>query len=259
MGLPWGQAVGCSVFANSVRSQSILAESRGWLILMAAWQAMEAAMRRRRASEFSVCWLRSGTARHFFEHVFEFDAFEAYWGGLDGECAGAEGFGLEAVAFELFGDLGEGDHLRGKEVDEERHEEALALHLLGFALAEDFFEEDALVGDVLVDDPEALFVGGEDEGIAELAERLEGGEGGEGVGLFGRGGFGFGLACFVAYGDGVAGEGEPAGGLWDDRCGEIEGGGFYCGSVEGLGVGWVVRLGLGESGGGTGLKEGLAG
>ena len=44
--------------------------------------------------------------------------------------------------------------------------------LLRFALAEDFLEEDALVGDVLIDDPEAFFVGGEDEGVAKLAERL---------------------------------------------------------------------------------------
>ena len=49
--------------------------------------------------------------------------------------------------------------------------------MFGVALAEDFFEEDALVGDVLVDDPEAFFVGGQDEGVAELAEGLEGGEG----------------------------------------------------------------------------------
>ena len=129
-----------------------------------------------------------GDGEDLFEHVFELDAFEAYRGGLDGEGAGAEGFGFKAVAFELFVDLGEGDHLGGQEVDEERHEEALALDLLGVALAEDLFEEDALVGYVLVDDPETFFVGGEDEGVAELAERLESGEGGEGVGLFGAAG-----------------------------------------------------------------------
>jgi hypothetical protein len=56
--------------------------------------------------------------------------------------------------------------LGGEHVDEQRHEEALALDLLGVAIAEDFFEEDALVGYVLVDDPESFFVGGEDEGVA---------------------------------------------------------------------------------------------
>ncbi len=127
-----------------------------------------------------------GDGEDFFEHLFEFAAFETYRRGFDGESARAEGFGFEAVAVEFIGDLGEGDHLGRKEIDKERHEEALALDLLGVAFAEDFFEEDALVGDVLVDDPEAFFVGGEDEGVAELAEGFERGEGVEGVGLLGR-------------------------------------------------------------------------
>ena len=46
MGRPWGQLVGCSVLASSWSSQSILAVSSGMLILTAAWQAIEAAMRR---------------------------------------------------------------------------------------------------------------------------------------------------------------------------------------------------------------------
>ena len=198
-----------------------------------------------------------GDGEDLFEHAFEFDAFEADGGGFDGEGAGAEGFGFEAVAVELVGDLGEGDHLGGEEVDEERHEEALALDLLGVALAEDFFEEDALVGYVLVDDPEAFFVGGEDEGVAELAEGFEGGEGGEGVGLLG-GGFvvcGFGLVVVVADGDGVAGEGEASGGWWDDGSGEVEGGRFDWWGVEGFGVGGCgIGFGLRE---GVGFEDGL--
>ena len=130
-----------------------------------------------------------GNGEDLFEHTFEFSALETYGGCLDGEGAGAEGFCFEAVALELFGGLGEGDHLGGEEIYEQGHEEALALDLFGVALAEDFFEEDALVGYMLVDDPETLFVGGEDEGVAELAQRLEGGEGVEGVGLFWGGGF----------------------------------------------------------------------
>ncbi len=37
----------------------------------------------------------------------------------------------------------------GRRIDQERHEEALTLDLFGVTLAEDFFEEDTLVGDVL--------------------------------------------------------------------------------------------------------------
>jgi hypothetical protein len=99
--------------------------------------------------------------------------FETDRRGLDGEGAGTKGLGFESVAIEFLRDLGEGDHLGGEEVDQQRHEEALALDLLGVAVAQDLFEEDALVGDMLVDEPEALFVGGEDEGVAELAEGLE--------------------------------------------------------------------------------------
>ena len=168
-----------------------------------------------------------GDGEDLFEHAVPVRAFEAYWRGLDGEGAGAEGLGFEAVAVEFVGDLGEGDHLRGQQIDQQRHEEALALDLLGVALAEDLFEEDALVGDVLVDDPEALFVGGEDEGVAELAERLEGGESVEGVGLFGRGGFVLRIGLrFVADGDGVAGEGEAAGRRWDDGAARLKVGDF---------------------------------
>src|SRR5438067_6890888 len=76
-----------------------------------------------------------------FEHALEWNAFEAYGSGFDGECSRAEGLGFEAVAVELFSDLGKGDHLRWEHVDEQRHEEALALNLLGVAFAEDFFEE----------------------------------------------------------------------------------------------------------------------
>ena len=146
------------------------------LTLMAEWQAMEAAMRAR-ACRGSRAGLGGRSAPALREHALQLAAFEADGRGLDGERARAEGLGFEAVALEFVGDLGEGDHLGGREVDEQRHEQTLAVHALDFALAQDFFEEHALVGDVLVDDPEAFFVGGEDERLAELADGFERGEG----------------------------------------------------------------------------------
>ena len=103
-------------------------------------------------------------------------AFEANGGGLDGDGARAEGFRVKAVALQFAGDGGEDDHLLRQEIDQHGHEQALALHALDLALAEDFFEEDTLVGDVLIDDPQAFVVDGEDERVAQLAEGLEGGE-----------------------------------------------------------------------------------
>ena len=68
-----------------------------------------------------------GDGEDLFDHLFELAALEAYRGGVDGQSAGSEWLGFEAVALEFFGDLGEGDHLGGEEVDEQRHEEALTL------------------------------------------------------------------------------------------------------------------------------------
>ena len=131
------------------------------------------------AAGFFVFNLRGlfGSAEKLVEDELQLAAFEAYRGGFYGESAGAERLGLEAITLELFGDGGEVDHLLREEFDQDRHEETLALDGLGFALAENFFKEDALVGDVLVDDPEAFFVRGQNEGVAELAEGFEGGEG----------------------------------------------------------------------------------
>ena len=104
------------------------------------------------------------------------------------------------------------------------------------------------MGYVLVDDPEAFLVGGKDEGVAKLAEGFEGGESSEGVGQVGvaggrdvKDGSGRGFRIVVAYGDGVAIEGEAAGGLGDKGRGEVEGSGVLlillgAGVVFGLGV-----------------------
>jgi hypothetical protein len=72
------------------------------------------------------------------------------------------------------------------------------------------------VGYVLVYDPEAFVVDGEDEGVAELAEGLEGGESVESFIFVGR------YFSFVAYGDLSFGEDEAAGRLGDLWCRECE-------------------------------------
>src|ERR1700722_10857523 len=59
-----------------------------------------------------------GDGQNLFQHLLELTAFEAYGSGFDCQRAWAEGLCLKAVAFQLLGDLGEGDHLSGKEIDE---------------------------------------------------------------------------------------------------------------------------------------------
>jgi len=180
------------------------------------------------AARFSVFRLllaiRNG--ENFFDHALKFAAFEADRGCFNSDRLGAEGFGLEAVALKFVGETGEGDHLRRKKVDQERHEKALALNLFHLAVAEDLLEENALVGYVLVDDPEAFVVDGEDEGVAKLAEGTECSESVESPC------FGIGFECgFIVSdrngwfvkgeaagggrnGDGSKGEGVDVGGGW---------------------------------------------
>ena len=147
----------------------------------------------------------SGLLEDFMDHALELAAGEAGGRGFDGDGVGAEGLGFAAVVLQFRGNGGEDDHLLGKQVDEHGHEEALALDAFRLALAEDFFEENALVGDVLIDDPEAFIVGGEDEGFAELAQGFERGEGVEGGG------------GFAAFGEGLFGTGVVGGRLGKSR------------------------------------------
>ena len=65
------------------------------------------------------------------------------------------------------------DHLVWLQIDQHGHQQPLTLDALDFALAQDLLEEHALVGDMLVDDPEALVVDGENERLAQLPQRLE--------------------------------------------------------------------------------------
>ena len=122
MGRPWGQAVECSVLARASRLSDLggfegLVDPDRRVAGDAGGDAAAAGFQSFRSGGCS-----PGDGEELFDHGFELAAFEATRGGLDGEGAGAEGFGFEAVVFELFGDLGEGDHLGWEKVDEERHQ-----------------------------------------------------------------------------------------------------------------------------------------
>jgi len=107
------------------------------------------------------------------EGPLELCAFQSHRGSFDCKCLRTKGFHLEAIALKLLGDLREDDHLGRFELDQKRHQQALALDALDLAVVEDFLEQNALVGDVLIDDPEAIFARSEDEGFSELAEGSE--------------------------------------------------------------------------------------
>ena len=58
-----------------------------------------------------------------------------------------------------------------RQLDEHRLEQPLALEPPARQPLGDALEQHALVRDVLIDDRDALFVNGDDERVAELAER----------------------------------------------------------------------------------------
>ena len=106
------------------------------------------------------------------EHALERGPLQADRRGFDGEGLGTEGLNLKAIALQFFGDACKYNHLLGFQLDKQGHEEALALNFLDLAGAKNFFKKNALVGHVLVDYPQTVFAGGQDEGLAELAKGL---------------------------------------------------------------------------------------
>ena len=165
--------MGQSVFASSRSSHSILFCSSGMLTLMAAWQAMLAAMLVRIFSRFSDCSSRSNCSRISCSRCSTSLGRNAGRRGLHRDGARAERFDLEAVAVQLIGNFGEHRHLSRRQLDDQRHQQLLLLGRLRQPLLADFLEQDALVRDVLIDDPQPLRIDGEDKRIANLSDRLQ--------------------------------------------------------------------------------------
>ena len=168
--------MGQSVLASSRSSHSILFCSSGMLTLMAAWQAMLAAMLVRILSRFSDCSSRSNCSRISCSRCSTSPARNSGGGCLHRDGARAEGFDLEAVAIQFVGDFGEDRHLARRQLDDERHQQLLPLGRFCQSLLADFLEQNALVRDVLIDDPQSLRIDGQDKRIANLPDRLEGGQ-----------------------------------------------------------------------------------
>ena len=87
------------------------------------------------------------------KHVLDRGRIHARRCKLHGDTAGAEGLGLEAVVLQFVGNLGKDGLLRRRQLEHDRHQQALALYFLRRALFQDAFKQHALVGYVLVDDP----------------------------------------------------------------------------------------------------------
>ena len=84
------------------------------LTLMAAWQAMDAAMRARIFSRFSDCSSRENLVEQFVEHLFHGGGIDTGGSDFHRYAARAEGFGFESVVLQFVGDFGEHGLLRGR-------------------------------------------------------------------------------------------------------------------------------------------------
>ena len=65
------------------------------------------------------------------------------------------------------------DLLFRRQLQDQRHQQALRFHPPRGALFEHLLEQNPLVGHVLVDDPQAIAPGGDDEALVDLPERAQ--------------------------------------------------------------------------------------
>src|SRR5689334_3475997 len=114
--------------------------------------------------------------QEFSEHLLDLAAFDAGRNRLYHDGSRAEELDFEAVVSQLVGDLGKYRLLPWGQLDDHGHQQLLHRNRLGFALLEHSLKEHALVGYVLVDDPETFLVYGENERVPHLTERPERGE-----------------------------------------------------------------------------------
>ena len=87
------------------------------------------------------------------QHPLERRAFQADRSGLDCKCLRTKGFYFEAVSLQFVCDLRENHHLPRLQLDQQGHQQALPLHLLDLAVAENLFKKHPFMCHMLVDDP----------------------------------------------------------------------------------------------------------
>ena len=107
------------------------------------------------------------------EHPLNLRSVDPGGSQLDGNAACPERLRFKAVARQFIGDCRKYALLRGRKLQQQWHQQPLAFYLLCRSLAENFFKQHALMGHVLIDDPEALGAYGEDEGVVHLPQRFQ--------------------------------------------------------------------------------------
>ncbi len=130
-------------------------------------------MRARIFSRFSDCSSRVNWSSKFVQHVFHCRRVYSRRSDFHGHAARAKGLGLKSIVLQFVGDFGEHRLLRGRQLQHNRHQQALAFDSVRRPLLQHSFKQHALVGHVLVHNPQTIFVHRQDERIANLPQRLE--------------------------------------------------------------------------------------
>ena len=74
---------------------------------------------------------------------------------------------------QLIGDAGVVELLRGRELNHQGQQQALGLDRIPGAGRQHLFEQNPFVGHVLIDDPQAVARGRDDEAVVDLAQRTK--------------------------------------------------------------------------------------
>ncbi len=114
--------------------------------------------------------IRRGLLDDLGESPLQGSSLQANRSRFDRKCMRAKWFHLKAVAFKFRGDARENYHLFGLQLHQQRHEQALALDALYLAIAQDLLKKHPFVCNVLVDDPQSIVAGGQNEGFPQLPE-----------------------------------------------------------------------------------------
>ena len=141
--------------------------------LIAAWQAIDAAMRARIFSRFSDCSSRENWSSNSCSMCSTADASTPAGATFTATLRAPNGSASNPLCCSSSEISREHRLLRRRQLQHDRHQQPLALDFLRRALLQHAFKQHALVRHVLVDDPQTIFVHREDERIPNLSQRLQ--------------------------------------------------------------------------------------
>ncbi len=110
------------------------------------------------------------------QHVLDIASVNSRRRDFNGDAARPEGLRFKTIAGQFVGNFSEHCLLSGREFENQWHQQTLAFNFLCATLLQNLFEEHALMGHVLVNDPQPFPVHRQDERLPNLAQRFKRGE-----------------------------------------------------------------------------------